>query len=163
MTGTCSWQSLSVGAQTLQSLFNQLESISDPSAENIEIQEVIGEIVKAAYDFTIATNLSAALRTFSGNPSLKYLPEAIGKLGRYYSASSELICAARDRKCRVFQNIQVPASIPEANYKIHAEIQILFFYELHLDRPRPRVICSSKSACYLCNLFFQQILFWMQK
>lgn len=149
-------------ARALQSLFTRLESISNPSAENIEIQEVIGEIVKEAYEFTIATDLSAALQTFSGNPSMKmYLPEAIGKLGRYYSASAELVCAARDRKCRVFQNIlvepfqiKVPMSIPEANYKIHAEIQLLFFYELYPNRPRPRVICSSKSACYLCNLFF---------
>ena len=45
-------------------------------------------------------------------------------------------------------------SMPEANYKIHAKIQLLFFYELYPNRPRPRVIYSSKSACYLCNLFF---------
>jgi hypothetical protein len=89
-----------------------------------------------------------------------YLPEAIGKLSRYYSAPAELVCAAGDRKCRVFQNIlveplqiEVPMSIPEANYKIYAEIQLLFFYELYLNRPRPRVIYS-KSVCYLYNLFF---------
>ncbi|KAH7303693.1 hypothetical protein BKA65DRAFT_225964 [Rhexocercosporidium sp. MPI-PUGE-AT-0058] len=110
----------------------------------------------------MATHLSAALQTFSGDPNLKkYLPEAIGKLGRYYSAPTELVCAARDRECRVFQRvlvepfrIEVPVSIPEANCKIHAEIQLLFLYELHPGRPQPRVICSSKSACYLCNLFF---------
>jgi hypothetical protein len=38
--------------------------------------------------------------------------------------------------------------------KIHAEIQLLFYYEIHPDSPKPRVICSSKSACYLCNIFF---------
>jgi hypothetical protein len=44
-------------------------------------------------------------------PTLKqYLPEAIGKLGGYYSATFELICAARDRTCRVFQNVQVEPS-----------------------------------------------------
>ncbi|MCJ1462819.1 hypothetical protein MMC07_001422 [Pseudocyphellaria aurata] len=46
-----------------------------------------------------------------------------------------------------------------ANYckfaKVHAEIQLLFFYELSPGRQRPRVICSSKSACYLCDLFFK--------
>ncbi|PGH13615.1 hypothetical protein AJ80_06247 [Polytolypa hystricis UAMH7299] len=35
----------------------------------------------------------------------------------------------------------------------HAEIQLLFFYELRPDCARPRVISSSKSACYLCDLF----------
>jgi hypothetical protein len=39
-------------------------------------------------------------------PTLKqYLPEAIGKLARYYSATFELICAARDKMCRIFQNV----------------------------------------------------------
>ena len=39
--------------------------------------------------------------------------------------------------------------------KIHAEIQLVFFYEQHDHLRRPRVICSSKSACYLCNLFIR--------
>jgi len=41
------------------------------------------------------------------------------------------------------------------NVKVHAEIQLLFFYELNPERIRPRTICSSKSACYLCDLFFR--------
>lgn len=37
---------------------------------------------------------------------------------------------------------------------VHAEIQLMAFYETrHCDFP-PRVICSSKKACYLCNMFF---------
>ncbi|KAI0118250.1 hypothetical protein GGR51DRAFT_498603 [Nemania sp. FL0031] len=37
--------------------------------------------------------------------------------------------------------------------KIHAEVQILYYCEtiLHGKPPSPRVICSSKSACWLCN------------
>jgi hypothetical protein len=140
-------------ARALQSLFTRLENIPDSSAENIEIREVIEEIVKKAYEFTMATNLSAALQTFSRDPTLKkYLLEAIGKLGRYYSAPIELVCAARDRECRVFQRvlvesfqIEVPVSISEANCKIHAEIQLLFFYELYLDRPQPSSACNCPS------------------
>jgi len=48
----------------------------------------------------------------------------------------------------------MPASLQESPWKVHAEIQLLFFYELHPRYQRPRFICSSKSACYLCNLFF---------
>ncbi|KAH6718710.1 hypothetical protein BKA61DRAFT_570770 [Leptodontidium sp. MPI-SDFR-AT-0119] len=53
-------------------------------------------------------------RTATIEPSLKaYLPEAIGKLGRYYSAASELVCAARHRDCRLFESIEVePFQIP---------------------------------------------------
>jgi hypothetical protein len=144
-------------------LFTRLESILDPHVEEVEVQKVLGEIVKEAYEFTRKNDLSKALQNFSGNPSLKnHLPEAIGKLARYYSAAFELVCAARDKKCRVFQYIEVePFEIPTPTYiqrsfeKVHAEIQLLFYYELYPDRPRPRIICSSKSACYLCNLFFR--------
>jgi hypothetical protein len=150
-------------AQALQALFTRLERIPDLSAGTAEIQEILEEIVMEAHEITTAADLSLALQYFSGNPNLKtHLPEAIGKLGRYYSICSELVCAARDTICRAFRNIQVepfqievPASIEDTHYKVHAEIQLLFFYELHPERPRPRIICSSKSACYLCNLFFQ--------
>ncbi|KAK2783568.1 hypothetical protein FQN52_009572 [Onygenales sp. PD_12] len=39
--------------------------------------------------------------------------------------------------------------------KVHAEIQLVLFYELHPDHRRPRVIASSKSACYLCTIFIR--------
>src|SRR5262249_42235817 len=39
--------------------------------------------------------------------------------------------------------------------KIHAEIQLLMHYELLpvYSTSAPRVICSNKHACYLCNAF----------
>ena len=40
-------------------------------------------------------------------------------------------------------------------WKVHAEIQLLFYYEHNPDIPHPRIICSSKSACYLCDLFIR--------
>lgn len=39
------------------------------------------------------------------------------------------------------------------SYTVHAEIQLLFYYQMHPEIRRPRVICSSKSACFLCDLF----------
>ena len=40
--------------------------------------------------------------------------------------------------------------------RVHAEIYLVFYYETHPEASvRPRVICSSKSACFLCNLFAQ--------
>jgi hypothetical protein len=124
--------------------------------------KVLGEIVENAHELTIKNDLSAALQNFAGDPSLKkHLPEAIGKLARYYSAASELVCAARDKNCRIFQNIKIepfeiatPASVQETFEKVHAEIQFLFYYELRPERLRPRIIYSSKNACYLCNLSF---------
>ncbi|KAM4066307.1 deaminase domain-containing protein [Hirsutella rhossiliensis] len=37
--------------------------------------------------------------------------------------------------------------------KIHAEIQVIFYIETIGPQPLPRVICSSKDACFLCNAF----------
>lgn len=39
--------------------------------------------------------------------------------------------------------------------RVHAEIQLLTHYELHPAPKNPRVICASKDACYLCNLFIR--------
>ncbi|KAK4132321.1 hypothetical protein BT67DRAFT_425741, partial [Trichocladium antarcticum] len=39
--------------------------------------------------------------------------------------------------------------------RVHAEVQIVCYYELQPVSKTPRVICSSKDACYLCNLFIQ--------
>ncbi|KZZ99026.1 hypothetical protein AAL_02577 [Moelleriella libera RCEF 2490] len=41
--------------------------------------------------------------------------------------------------------------------KIHAEVQLAYYCEAQkFDQP-PRVICSSKSACFLCNTFINAI------
>lgn len=40
-------------------------------------------------------------------------------------------------------------------WKVHAEIQLLFFYELHPERRKPRILASSKDACFLCDLFIK--------
>ncbi|KAH0558596.1 hypothetical protein GP486_004749 [Trichoglossum hirsutum] len=41
-------------------------------------------------------------------------------------------------------------------YLVHAEIQLLNFYALRKGiKAQPRVICASKSACFLCNLFLR--------
>ncbi|KAH8723033.1 hypothetical protein GQ44DRAFT_657616 [Phaeosphaeriaceae sp. PMI808] len=37
--------------------------------------------------------------------------------------------------------------------KIHAEIQLLYYYELNSCKLPPRIITSSKDACFLCNNF----------
>ncbi|KAG9227964.1 hypothetical protein BJ875DRAFT_530805 [Amylocarpus encephaloides] len=159
-----SLKAMKAKAQALKILFVRLEHISDRTMERVNAEDIVRGIVKGAHEISKEAGLSIALEAFSGDPSLKHhLPEAVGKLGRYYSASLELVCAARDRTCRVFKSIQVepvevlvPDTCQEvAGYKVHAEIQLLFFYELHPDIPRPRVICSSKSACYLCNLLFE--------
>jgi len=41
-----------------------------------------------------------------------------------------------------------------AQYKVHAEIQLVHFYDSHPQiSPQPRLLVSSKCSCYLCHLF----------
>ena len=40
-----------------------------------------------------------------------------------------------------------------SNHRVHAEVQLIYFYESHPEIHRPRVISSNKDACFLCNLF----------
>jgi hypothetical protein len=76
-------------------------------AETGEAHEVVEEIIKQAHEFPLVT-LGVALQSSMLELTLKqYLLEAIGKLARYYSTTFELVCATRDRTCRVFQNVQV--------------------------------------------------------
>jgi hypothetical protein len=37
--------------------------------------------------------------------------------------------------------------------KVHAEIQLILYYEMNASELPPRVVCSSKDSCYLCNAF----------
>ncbi|KAF1847190.1 uncharacterized protein K460DRAFT_277727 [Cucurbitaria berberidis CBS 394.84] len=44
----------------------------------------------------------------------------------------------------------------QTSKRVHAEIQLLFYYEASSATSlRPRIICSNKHACFLCNLFIR--------
>ena len=186
-------------ATDLKDLFTSLEDIlANPQALPAGKRRIIN-ILKQAHELISQTNIKAALENSRLDATLKEsLPEAVGKVGRYYSVSRDLVRMARSSKYRVFNRISIKSiqiSVPppitnvnqsltpataimtqletytanpfptvqrqyqhdflehEKNKKIHAEIQILFFYEFHAELQRPRIICSSKSACYLCDLF----------
>lgn len=201
----------------LKSLFLKFEDIQEHSAASSAVQDAAMELITQMHSLASSTKLELALNSSKAlDPELKrFLPEAVGKLGRYYSICRDLVCIARSEEYPMFKSINIetcPISRPSqpsnvdwrlhpltvlqnilrprtveqsqsfkpllekclgkpiqviveefreatAEYhrlvKVHAEIQLLFFYELNLERKRPRTICSSKSACYLCDLFFR--------
>jgi hypothetical protein len=92
-----------------------------------------------------------------------YVPSLTATLARIDDSGTHDInrlCASLERKVGVspasaqheFEQ-RVPRVLGSS--KIHAEIQILYHYEMHPVKIRPRVICSSKSACFLCDLFIK--------
>lgn len=87
----------------------------------------------------------------------------IDKIGRYYSMCNDLIRFSRRRDCRaVFSKIAIkaltapPKITPEGatlRCCVHGEVQLVLFHERHPSNFMPRTIGSSKSACFLCDLF----------
>lgn len=96
------------------------------------------------------------------NPSINtYTPDLLKKVteasqkGRQQKLLKEICCRlglseqeAKDRFCRQVKNTLTQA-------KIHAEVQIIAYCESQSQLVLPRVICSSKDACFLCNQFLK--------
>ncbi|KAF7589642.1 hypothetical protein BBP40_004015 [Aspergillus hancockii] len=68
------------------------------------------------------------------------------KLSRIYS----LLGYTEAKSANLFSG-QVDRTLREA--KIHAEVQLVIYCELQRPRLFPRVVCSSKDACFLCSAF----------
>ncbi len=196
-------------SERLAETFKQFETARDSDAASSLSQDMLIDVLLQIYGFDVSS-LQAALQTSSSiDPSLMvYLPQALGKLRRYYCIACDLIDAARSSKYTLFGRISIRAlKQPQLNtaalshdlagfdqvlhritgsthrqlrrgypeglvstarrkfqsrmsncatpWKIHAEVQLVLFYEQSPQIPHPRVISSSKSACYLCDLFIK--------
>ena len=84
-------------------------------------------------------NIAASLKTFDPVYRKSRINYICNLLNTTQSQANETIAT------------QMTKTMTEA--KIHAEIQLLYYCEVNDVRPTPRVICSSKDACYLCNAF----------
>lgn len=113
--------------------------------KNIQVHGVSRPAQIPAYPSTVAceNSISAILRRILQIKTSKELVQRI----RNFEASSGVSLASAEA-----QLLKQLVS-ERRTYRVHAEIQIMFHYELHPEALRPRVICASKSACFLCNLF----------
>ena len=86
---------------------------------------------------------------------------AFDKVANYHHISERLSNLAGSSKFRhLFQstrfrflNRYAPHMVFGQNRFVHAEVQIVTFHRLEGTQPRPRVVGTTKAACYLCNLF----------
>ena len=81
-----------------------------------------------------------SIKKMKGELQLSSLPSSISQTSNYQPEKME-------------NNLRKRIAEASMHLKVHAEIQLLFYYELNPKAPRPRFICSSKKACYLCDLF----------
>ncbi|KAJ5115343.1 hypothetical protein NUU61_001102 [Penicillium alfredii] len=86
------------------------------------------------------------------------------QISNLYSCLSKLGLAKRQQDIFLLcRNLKIDKDAALARYegaqkallasKIHAEIQIVAFCEIQVQKPFPRVISSSKDACFLCDTF----------
>ncbi|KAI9892525.1 MAG: hypothetical protein M1814_001482 [Vezdaea aestivalis] len=86
---------------------------------------------------------------------------ALDKLGNYWRLCRRLCRFAMSKRYRSsFVPIRLAFLDQHSRHKInglsryvHAEVQLVVFHRQHKDSPKPRVIGTSKAACYLCDLF----------
>jgi hypothetical protein len=194
----------------LEDIYRRIEdSKLGVSSEDLKL---LADLVKCAHDISGQRSLKVLLECFPEmqQTEKECLYKAVGKLGRYYSASRFLIRAAR--KLPIFRGVRIETLSPSTQrcptddpkisinvlleslfptlpssqkrnmnasaharlrkkcanadaaiseslshkYRVHAEIQLLVHYALKEDvEVQPRVICASKNACFLCNLFLR--------
>lgn len=129
-------------------------------------------VVKACHDFCTSRGHSVqeTLHQYGLDPDqASRLPivKSIEKVGHYFRICQDLIRASKHYSVLfkslvldVLPSFQKYTPLPmtsegKISYRVHAEIQILIFYDLqspHISL-KPRVIGASKGACYLCNRF----------
>jgi hypothetical protein len=99
------------------------------------------------FQTSVPDHIKQSSKSGSALPLIKHLlrsPDTSKLLGRFNNSQSFADAAILRR-----------LNNSRSGIKVHAEIKLLFFYEAHPEITRPRVICASKSACYLCDLFIR--------
>jgi hypothetical protein len=119
-------------------------------------------LIRAAEELSIFTSIEISVIKLPPIPGLLVAePETLlpAVLNGIFDAS-EIESAAAITKARLERKYSkipvvedVLSNISSTKFVVHAEIQLLFHYELQPAALAPRLICSSKKACFLCNLF----------
>jgi hypothetical protein len=120
-------------------------------------------LIRAAEELSIFTNIEISVIKLPPIPGLliaeseTFVPEVLNGM-----FASEIENAAAITKARLERKYPtnpiangVFSDISSTKFVVHAEIQLLFYYELQPTELAPRLICSSKKACFLCNLFLK--------
>jgi hypothetical protein len=91
-------------------------------------------------------------------PAKGYFQKALLRLNQrdIWKGSAEQFCHQRLNCSLPVVGKRFLAYMNNLRPGVHAEIQLLMFYETHPNIQWPRVIASSKSACFLCNLLLLQ-------
>jgi hypothetical protein len=89
----------------------------------------------------------------------------IEKMGKYWGFVTDLVRICRHPEFRrLFYRVEIDPCKPFGPIRppgsaivcyVHAEVQLMLYYEQNVVDIHPRVIGSSKAACYLCDSFIR--------
>jgi hypothetical protein len=159
---------LSREADEFQLSFLQLERLTTEET----IVDAIKVSVKKAFAITVdGLSLPARLRALSFTaPTIDGRDiREINKVANYWRVCRSLVHLSRAYRS-LFATLRLetiepyePCTTSGKQRFVHAEIQMLVFYESS-DCPRPRAIGASKEACFLCDAFIKAHgLFYLSK
>ncbi|KAJ5865142.1 uncharacterized protein N7529_007058, partial [Penicillium soppii] len=124
-----------------------------------------GQLYRTAKEFPLVRNMKIQLaslpqKAFESQTNSSELSELSSCLSRHGFAKGQ-----KHSLSQLCRNLRIDEKAAQARYegaqkalsapKIHAEIQIIAFCELQALNLFPRVVSSSKDACFLCNTFIQ--------
>jgi hypothetical protein len=127
---------------------------------------ILGRVVKEAFRLTVdGVSLPDRLKRASFSPSNLDTREIreINKIANYWRICHSLVHLSRSYRT-LFSKIKLESLQPFApsvwhgNSKtryVHAEVQIIVYYEMRGPPTWPRAIGASKEACFLCHSFIK--------
>jgi len=137
--------------------FDTFENVYDAGDPSLSDERLL-DVLTQAYDLNVR-NLQAALQSSSSiDPNLiTFLPQTIGKLGRYYCVTCDLIDAARRSQYTIFGRVTIEplaepvldsSSITNGLLDFDGTIERITTLS-RSDIPPPQFICSSKLICQI--------------
>ncbi|KAL9597552.1 MAG: hypothetical protein Q9219_005054 [cf. Caloplaca sp. 3 TL-2023] len=162
----------------LTDLCDEYEKVDVSLDDSSEELKLLQGVVRKSYDLYHAAEKTSGdalpkARASKFSPSTRSFQnkhvQQVNKIGRYWALCIFLTKAAH-RYASLFNNCSVERVLPytyatfpgpskgtSVKCFVHAEIQIIVFYDLlaHPRNRRPRVVGVSKSVCYLCQLFIE--------
>lgn len=164
---------LGLGAGSLKSaLVNLIESLQKVDSTSVESRmDSLKDVIHKSHAVSHhagSKSLENALCRLGVDNSICQSREVleIDKLSRYLELCNDLVRLSRqpttrrlyrDMKleiCTSYPGSQPPGALVKCF--VHGEIQLILFYEQYPKQPLPRAIGSSKSACFLCDLFVKE-------
>lgn len=115
------------------------------------------ELLKAARRYNIFSNITVDFVDLQ-QEGRRLSADAASDINTIINASCAKKTLSRISRHRGKSVSDTQASIKaqlDKTSRLHAEVQLVLYYEQGDRLLRPRVICSSKSACYLCHLLLK--------